>query len=795
MRNAMADSFFSILTRSVLVPMLVLAAAPALAQDGEGSASVIEARAEAPARRGSRARIRRLSVRGGDARADILIRGSLGIPEYSILSRDSGRIVVIDVENATMPEAGLPMNGHSGLVVSASTAATARGVRIELALSAPVAYRARATSGRIEIRLEPLPDGEDDEIPVARSAASRAETATVAEAGEHITVEGVAVERRDDRDRVIVRLSHTAEFRLLPGSEGPARLEISDAAIGADAATELDLPDEEGRLVHAVRVVAEADRTVIEVDRARGATGTAIREGDRIVWLFAAGIPDEEVSGRPRSRTIAREDDPTEGIDEIITADELVAAGVGLAEEFDEEITGDEAAAFLTDIPLQVDEARGRRRYRGRRIDLDFNNADIHNILRLLAEVGGVNIVTSDDVSGAVTIRMRNVPWDQALEVILQAKGLGMVRRGNLIRVAPLETLEKERELAIARRKQLEELEPLETRLVPVSYATAGDLEPRVEELISERGSVSVDERTNVLIVRDIAENLDDVEELVRTLDTQTPQVLVEARIVEATSQYVRDVGIQWGGDVTMNTATGNPTGLIFPANLGVIGGNYDPASPTAGLSPFTRTVTTPNYAVNLPATTGTGAGGALGITLGSLGGTVNVAVRLSAAEANGVVRIISSPRILTLDNHEAHISQGTLIPYSQVSAQGVQTAFQEAELELRVRPHVTSDGSVSMHVKLTRDEPDFTRTSARGDPTILKREAETDLLIEDGHTAVIGGIYTRNTGRTVDSVPFFGDIPILGVLFQRRRVRDERNELLIFLTPRIVNRAEALVE
>jgi type IV pilus assembly protein PilQ len=210
-------------------------------------------------------------------------------------------------------------------------------------------------------------------------------------------------------------------------------------------------------------------------------------------------------------------------------------------------------------------------------------------------------------------------------------------------------------------------------------------------------------------------------------------------------------------------------------------------------LSPFQRVVPTPNYAVNLPATTATGQGGAIGVTLGALGGGVNLAVRLSAAEANGVVRIISSPRILTLDNHDAHIAQGTLIPYSQVSAQGVQTAFQEAKLELRVRPHVTADGSVSMHVKVTRDEPDFNRTSTRGDPTILKREAETDLLIEDGHTAVIGGIYTRNTGRQVDQVPFFGDIPILGVLFQRRRVRDERNELLIFLTPRIVNRAEAL--
>jgi type IV pilus assembly protein PilQ len=196
---------------------------------------------------------------------------------------------------------------------------------------------------------------------------------------------------------------------------------------------------------------------------------------------------------------------------------------------------------------------------------------------------------------------------------------------------------------------------------------------------------------------------------------------------------------------------------------------------------------------VNLPAITGTGIGGARGVSFGSIGGNVNLSVRLSAAESNGIVRIISSPRILTLDNHEAHIAQGTLIPYSQVSAQGVQTAFQEAKLELRVRPHVTSDGSVSMHVKVTRDEPDFTRTSSRGDPTILKREAETDLLIADGNTAVIGGIYTRNTGRNVDQVPFFGDIPILGLLFQRRRVRDERNELLIFLTPRIVNRSEAL--
>ncbi len=716
------------------------------------------------------ARVETLALAGGDASAEVTLRGVFAVPTYSVRTRDEGRIVVVEVAGAALPEGGLSLTGTSSLVTRTTSSTTAQGVRVELECEVPVAYRVRAAAGRISLRLEVL--GDDDEtVPVTRSAAEPGVSAT--EEGP-LSVRSVSIERRDGRDRVVVTLSRGAEFRVIPGRTGPARLEIVGATVTSSARRGATVRDAAAdAAVRSVRVRERGDRALIEVERAPGTTGTAIREGNRIVWLFTPPPPDEDA--RPRSVTIAREESYTAEADEAI------------------EVDSEEVAAFLTDVPLQVDAARGRRRYSGRRIDLDFNNADIHNILRLLAEVGGVNIVTSDDVTGTVTIRMRNVPWDQALEVILQAKGLGMVRRGNLIRVAPLETLEKEREAAIARRKQQVELAELETRLIPVSYATAEEISPRVRELLSARGSVSVDERTNVLIVRDMDDVLDDIEELVRALDTQTPQVLVEARIVEATSQYVRDVGIQWGGDVTMGTATGNPTGLVFPSSVGVTGGNYDADSPTAGLSPFQRVVSTPNYAVNLPATTSTGAGGAIGLTLGALGGNVHLAVRLSAAETTGVVRIISSPRILTLDNHEAHIAQGTLIPYSQISAQGVQTAFQEAKLELRVRPHVTSDGSVAMHVRVTRDEPDFTRTSARGDPTILKREAETDLLVDDGHTAVIGGIYTRNTGRTVDQVPFFGDIPILGVLFQRRRVRDERNELLIFLTPRIVNRDESL--
>jgi type IV pilus assembly protein PilQ len=231
----------------------------------------------------------------------------------------------------------------------------------------------------------------------------------------------------------------------------------------------------------------------------------------------------------------------------------------------------------------------------------------------------------------------------------------------------------------------------------------------------------------------------------------------------------------------------------VFPSSVGVVGGASDSQTPTAGLSPVTNQVPNPNFAVNLPAAVGTGAGGALGLNFGSIDNTVNLAVRLSAAEASGMLRIVSSPRILTLDNSEARISQGTLIPFSQVSAQGVQTVFQEAKLQLLVQPHVTADGSISMHVKINRDEPDFNQTSARGDPTILKREAETDLLVPDGHTAVIGGIYSRNTGRNIDQVPLLGDIPILGVMFQHRKSSDTRSELVIFITPRIVNRAAAL--
>jgi type IV pilus assembly protein PilQ len=428
--------------------------------------------------------------------------------------------------------------------------------------------------------------------------------------------------------------------------------------------------------------------------------------------------------------------------------------------------------------------------YSGRRMELDMINADIHNVLRLLSDVGQVNIITSDDVKGNVTIHLRDVPWDQALDVILKAKGLGMVREGNLIRVAPQAALEKELEQEVARARAAMELKPLETRLIPLSYADGAQVLPRVQEVMSPRGRVSVDARTNMLIVTDVAGNIALAEDLVHNLDTQTPQVLIEARIVEARSTFLRDVGIQWGGNSINSAAAGNPTGIVFPSTVGVAGGATDAITNSQGIQLPHSGAASPNFVVNMPAAVGTGSGGALGITLGSLNGNININLRLSSLENTGQVRIISAPKIMTLDHIEASIEQGVAIPISQVSAAGVNTVFVDAKLNLTVKPHVTNEGSIVMNVHITRNEPDFVNVGARGDPTILKKEAKTEMLVRDGDTAVIGGIYTRNTGVAYTKVPWFAEIPILGWLFKNRRENDDRTELLIFITPRIVNRA-----
>jgi type IV pilus assembly protein PilQ len=306
---------------------------------------------------------------------------------------------------------------------------------------------------------------------------------------------------------------------------------------------------------------------------------------------------------------------------------------------------------------------------------------------------------------------------------------------------------------------------------------------PQVQALLSQRGRVTSDQRTNVIIVEDIRDNLEQAERLVRTLDTQTPQVLIEARMVEASSNFVRTLGVQWGGGLFFSERGGNPTGLVFPNNVGLVGAADDQQSLSGQAIPGSISPT--NFAVNLPASN---VNSGLGLNLGSIGNFGFLNARLTAAEASGQAKTISAPKVTTLNNSTAQIFQGQQIIVQSVQNNTVNTTTINAQLSLEVTPHVTADGSVLMDVTISNDRPNFDQRVG-ANPSIDSKGAETELLVKDGDTAVIGGIYTRNFGESYAQTPFLGSIPLLGWLFKSYTSNDTRTEMLVFLTPRIINR------
>jgi type IV pilus assembly protein PilQ len=402
----------------------------------------------------------------------------------------------------------------------------------------------------------------------------------------------------------------------------------------------------------------------------------------------------------------------------------------------------------------------------------------------LLADTGHISIVVPESIDPKITVKLKRVPWDQALEVILQSYGLWYRRDGTIFRVASQKDLDTEDAAEAARRDAQIKAEVPRVERVNLNYASATELKPTLETLKSPHGTIEVDTRTNALIISDVAANRAEMVRLAYELDTQTPQISIEARIVEARSTFLREIGVQWGGNAIAGAAGGNATGLIWPSNIGITGANSDAQTVATGVAAPS------DFAVNLPAATGAGEGGALGFSLGSIGGNFNINLRLSALEDSGNVRIISAPKVTVLNNREAKISQGVSIPISVVSAAGTNTQFVQADLALTVTPSVSQrDCAIAMTLNVTKNEPDFVNVGARGDPTILRKEARTVMLVADGDTTVLGGIYTRNAGVAYKKVPLLGDIPVLGWLFKNRRENDDRTEILVFITPKITNR------
>jgi type IV pilus assembly protein PilQ len=435
------------------------------------------------------------------------------------------------------------------------------------------------------------------------------------------------------------------------------------------------------------------------------------------------------------------------------------------------------------------------RKYKGQRISLDFKDADVTNVFRIIAEVSSLNIITTDEVRGKISLRLVNVPWDQALDIILRSKALGATQEGNVLRIAPMTSLQKEEQDRLNAQKQIEQSKQealnraAEIRTtqeavfdtIPVNYSKACEMLAKIKPLASKFGRLDCDDRTNVLIIRDLQQNIDEIMAVVARLDTSTPQVLIEARIVEVDTSFARELGIQWGGSYrsASNSAQFGMTGAQD------LGGSPNPGAPivAATTNPFTPGAPPGNWAVNLPAAVGAGSGG--GIAFGILKDNLRLDLALTALESSGKAKIVSSPKVVTVDNREATIEQGTQIPYSTVSASGTNVQFIDATLRLKVTPHITPDGRVSMKVEAQNDSPG--EAAPNGQLTINKKKATTEVLVQDGDTTVIGGIMQIQRSENQTGLPWLSKIPVLGYLFRKDTNTARNRELLIFLTPKIM--------
>ncbi len=406
--------------------------------------------------------------------------------------------------------------------------------------------------------------------------------------------------------------------------------------------------------------------------------------------------------------------------------------------------------------------------YTGQKISLDFQDADIRHVFRILHEISGQNFVIGDDLKGRVTLKLDNVPWDQVLDLILQMNKLDRVQEGNIVRIAKLSTLEAEKKALKAKllaEKAVEKEKPLFTEYISINYAEASIIKTHLLEIKSERGKLSVDERTNMIIMKDIRSAIDNATEVVKRLDVVTPQVMIEARIVEAGTDFSREIGIRWGGDYQ------GPSGE----------GTYDLFGGVDGV--------TTNYAVYLPPA---GPTSGIGFKFARIAGTsLTLHANLQAMEAEGKGKIISSPRVLTLDNKEAYIEQGVEIPYQVLEEGSYSLKWASAVLSLKVTPHITMDRRISMKIVAKKDAPDWSHT-VMGAPSIEKKETGTELLVNDGNTIVIGGIIIKEETISKESVPLLSKIPVLGWLFRSEFKKRNKAELLIFVTPTIVKLEEA---
>jgi type IV pilus assembly protein PilQ len=518
------------------------------------------------------------------------------------------------------------------------------------------------------------------------------------------------------------------------------------------------------------------------------------QEGGRVIVNFGDTRMDPSLLKRLDVMDFAT---PVRTIDSLQVDNDarLVISSSGAFEELayqsDKTFTVEIQPLAESEDPVSATLYSGNKEYSGERLTLNFQDIDARAVLQLLADISGRNIVVSDTVSGNVTLRLQNVPWDQAMDIVLATKGLDMRENGNVIIVAPANEIASREKADLESRREIRQLEPLFSEYLQVNYAKAGDIARLLGQggensLLSERGTVAIDDRTNTLLLKDTADRISDIRRLVMKLDIPVRQVLIESRIVIVNDDFGRELGIKWGytgiadkGSDGLYAVTGLAEGTDSIVNDFVNSG-------TVGLPNLND-----RYMVNLPVATPAGS-----FALAILDDDYLIDLELSAAQAEGNGEVISSPRVITANQKEARIEQGVEIPYQEASASGATTTnFKDAVLSLTVVPQITPDDRIIMDLKVTKDSVGELVSDGFGGrvPSIDTRAVETQVLVENGQTVVLGGIYETERGEQTSKVPYLGDIPVLGALFRSTSVVSNKSELLIFVTPKILKEGSTI--
>ena len=620
-------------------------------------------------------------------------------------------------------------------------------------------------------------------------------------------VKGVNVVQANDRTRVVLNLKRATPYKSV--------IDGNSLLVSLAPASEAASPEKGGSTVFSEsrnasvaplknidfrRGVENAGRVIIDLDSNQ--VGVDIRQqGDKLVVEFLkTSLPE----GLRRKLDVSDFGTPVQMISAVQSGDRV---------RMTIEPKGQwEHSAYQSDNQLVV-EIRQQKNddgklaqgggYRGEKLSLNFQNIEVRSLLQVIADFTNFNVVTSDSVTGNVTLRLKDVPWDQALDIILQAKGLGMKKNGNVLQIAPKDELAAKEKAELEAQAAIQDLEPLRTQSFQLNYAKAADIAEQLtrnsnnqggntSRILSSRGSVIAEPRTNQIFVSDIPSRLAQVQEMIAKLDVAVRQVLIEARIVEASDSFGRSLGVKLGGSDLRGVRGGDPGYRVRGSNRVALGGSYNAVSATTGEGESSMLNTSTTQFLNLPASAVDGSAPAtFALSLFSAAANRFLNLELSAMEADGQGKVVSSPRVVTANQVKAIIEQGTEFAYQESAQNGATSVqFKKAVLSLEVTPQITPEGSIILDLAVNKDSPG---TVVAGAMSIDTKRVKTQVLVENGGTVVIGGIFELTEKDSVAKVPLLGDIPVVGNLFKNRTRSSRKEEILVFITPKIISDQTAL--